>query len=98
LISKIDDNNKSKDQVLNKEQILTIQNNDIEVYENLDQFALAIKEKNISQIFTFDLKDNSVSKPNTTLAIQTNETGTQENNNNEEDDLNTILSIDETTP
>lgn len=104
LISKTDD--KSKDQILNKEQILTIQKNDIEVYENLNQFALAIKEKNISQIFIFDLEQNlENTKPNTTLAIQTNNTWTwtQENvttesYNNEEETLDTILSIDENAP
>lgn len=98
LISKIDKNDNSKDQILNKQQILTIQNNDVEVYENLDQFALAIKEKNISQIFTFDLEKDTTYKPNNTLAIQTEITGAQENNGNEEETLNTILSVDENTP
>lgn len=107
LITKTDEKDKSQDQVLNKEQILTIQKNDIEVYENLDQFALAIKEKNISQIFTFNLEEDltNADKPKTTLAIQV-ETGStwwredlsKEDVVNDNEALNSILSVDENAP
>ncbi len=103
LISRIDWNDKSTKQILNKEQILTIQKNDIEVYENLDQFALAIKEKNISQIFTFNLDETPNITPKTTLAIEKQNTWSQENlipdtKTNEDEIINSIMSVDENTP
>lgn len=72
IVSKIWEDEKATNQVLNKEQVLTIQENDIEIFENLDQFAKAIKEKNISQLFTFDI--NTVVKSNEETTNQNTET------------------------
>jgi len=37
---------------ISKQQVMTIQNNDIKVFANISTFTKAIQEKNISQTFT----------------------------------------------
>lgn len=43
---------------LSKEQVVTIQNNDIQVFANIDSFTTAIQTKNISQTFTLNQEKN----------------------------------------
>lgn len=104
VVSKILDDEKATDQVLNKEQVLTIQENDIEVFENLDKFAKAIKEKNISQLFTFDI--NNITKEENDVIIHDANienindiaSGGQFTKSSEEETINTILSVSEDEP
>lgn len=104
VVSKILDDEKSTDQVLNKEQVLTIQENDIEVFENLDKFAKAIKEKNISQLFTFDINniakeaDDNIAHNTDIQNINDIASGSQLAKNSEEETINTILSVSEDEP
>ena len=44
-------NGEDKKTTISKQQVITIQNNDIKVFANIDKFTKAIQEKNISQTF-----------------------------------------------
>ncbi len=45
-------NGEDKKTTISKQQVITIQDNDIKVFANIDTFTKAIKEKNISQTFS----------------------------------------------
>lgn len=44
-------NGEDKTRTISKQQVITIQENDIKIFANIDSFTKAIKEKNISQTF-----------------------------------------------
>jgi hypothetical protein len=60
LVTTIDENDKETRTSINRQQVLAVQNNDISVYENLQKFVAAVKTKDISQTFTFNAYQESL--------------------------------------
>ncbi|NCO98339.1 hypothetical protein GW864_04195 [bacterium] len=56
-----DQNNKQTKTNLNSTQVLAIGNNDIRLFDNMKKFADAMKTNNVSQIFTLNSSQETIS-------------------------------------
>lgn len=52
-------NEEEKTTTITKQQVVTIQNNDIKVFANIDTFTKAVQEKNVSQTFSLNKEEQN---------------------------------------
>ncbi len=55
-------NGTEKKTTITKAQVVAIQNNDIKIFANIDSFTKAIQDKNVSQTFTINNVDTTISQ------------------------------------
>lgn len=63
-------NEEDKATTISKQQVVAIQNNDIQIFANIDNFTKAVQEKDVSQTFALATEETIISwseKENTTL-------------------------------
>lgn len=60
LVTTMDKDHKEQKTNVNKQQVLAIQENDITLYDDVDKFAIAMREKNISQTFTLNTPQEAI--------------------------------------
>jgi len=60
-VTTTDQNNKQTKTNLNSTQVLAIGNNDIRLFDNMKKFADAMKTNNVSQIFTLNSSQETIS-------------------------------------
>ncbi|MBU0626449.1 hypothetical protein KKG31_04200 [Patescibacteria group bacterium] len=60
MVTTMDKDHKEQKTNVNKQQVLAIQENDITLYDDVDKFAIAMREKNISQTFTLNTPQEAI--------------------------------------